>query len=66
MPLKTFPFMDWRVKKLYQTVLGIRSVSLVDLIDYNKARAKEEMQAALAATARPACRSSALAIAPST
>ena len=42
-PLKTYPFMDWRVKKLYQTVLGIRSVSLLDLIDYNKARAKEEI-----------------------
>ena len=42
-PLKTFPFMDLRVKKVYQMLLGIRAVSLLDLVDYHKARTKEEI-----------------------
>lgn len=40
-PLKTFPFMDLRVKKLYQMVYGITSVSLLDLVPYNKAEVKK-------------------------
>jgi N-acetyl sugar amidotransferase len=42
-PLKTYPFMDLRVKKIYQMLLGIRSSSLLDLVDYHKARTKEEI-----------------------
>ena len=40
-PLKTFPFMDLRVKKLYQMVYGVHSVSLLDLVPYHKAEVKK-------------------------
>jgi N-acetyl sugar amidotransferase len=40
-PLKTFPFMDLRVKKLYQMVHGVHSVSVLDLVPYHKAEVKQ-------------------------
>lgn len=40
-PLRTYPFMDIRVKKLHQIVKGIRSHSILDYVDYDKAEAKD-------------------------
>lgn len=44
MPLKTFPFMDAKVKRYYQRVVGIKSVSLLNFVDYNKKKVKELIQ----------------------
>ena len=41
MPLRTYPFFDLRVKKLYQIVRGIRSHSVLDYVEYDKAAVKE-------------------------
>lgn len=43
-PLKTFPFMDAKVKRYYIKVKGVRSVSVLDYFDYNKATVKEFIQ----------------------
>jgi len=43
-PLRTYPFMGLKVKKLYQQIYGIRSHSLLDLVPYRKAEAKERIQ----------------------
>ncbi len=43
-PLKTFPFMDAKVKRYYQKIKGIRSVSVLDYADYNKQAVKELIQ----------------------
>jgi hypothetical protein len=43
-PLKTFPFMDAKVKRYYQQVKGIRSISVLNYLDYNKKRVKEKIQ----------------------
>ncbi len=46
-PLRTYPFMGLKVKKLYQQVYGIRSHSLLDLVPYRKAEAQRRIQAEL-------------------
>lgn len=43
-PLKTFPFMDAKVKRYYQQVKGVRSVSVLNYVDYNKRAVKETIQ----------------------
>lgn len=43
-PLKTFPFMDAKVKRYYQQVKGVQSVSVLDYFEYNKAEVKRRIQ----------------------
>jgi len=43
-PLKTFPFIDSKVKRYYRGVKGIRSVALLNLVNYNKKKVKEEIE----------------------
>lgn len=43
-PLKTFPFMDGKVKRYYQQVKGVRSVSIPNYFEYNKAEVKKIIQ----------------------
>lgn len=43
-PLKSFPFMDAKVKRYYQQVKGVQSVSLLNYLDYNKAEVKQLIQ----------------------
>jgi N-acetyl sugar amidotransferase len=40
-PLKTFPFMDAKVKRYYQQVKKVTSVSVLNYVDYNKKEVKE-------------------------
>ena len=40
-PLKTYPFMNLKVKKYHQMVRGIRSHSILNYVDYNKASVKK-------------------------
>jgi N-acetyl sugar amidotransferase len=42
--LKTFPFMDAKVKRYYQQTKGITSVSLLNYVDYNKQVVKDTIQ----------------------
>lgn len=42
--LKTFPFMDAKVKRYYQQVKGITSVSLLNYVSYNKQSVKNIIQ----------------------
>ena len=44
LPLKTFPFSNAKVKRYYQQVMGVRSVSVINYVDYNKKRIKELIQ----------------------
>lgn len=44
LPLKTFPFMDAKVKRYYQQMMGVRSVSILNYTEYNKKRVKELIQ----------------------
>jgi N-acetyl sugar amidotransferase len=41
LPLKTFPFMDGKVKRYYQQIKGVASVSVLNYLDYNKKDVKE-------------------------
>jgi N-acetyl sugar amidotransferase len=41
LPLKTFPFMDQKVKRYYQAIKGIRSASVLNYVEYNKKETKE-------------------------
>lgn len=43
-PLKTFPFMDAKVKRYYQQVKGVQSVSVLDYFEYDKAEVKRRIQ----------------------
>lgn len=43
-PLKTFPFMDAKVKRYYQQVKGVTSISVLDFVKYNKAQVKETIE----------------------
>ncbi|OQP66894.1 ExsB family protein [Niastella vici] len=43
-PLKTFPFMDAKVKRYYQQMLGVKSVSILNYTEYNKKQVKELIQ----------------------
>jgi len=40
-PLRTFPFMDLKVKKYYQLMLGIESHSILDSVEYEKEAVKQ-------------------------
>ena len=40
-PLKTYPFMDVRLKKFHQLVSGTKSHSILDYVDYDKAAVKK-------------------------
>ncbi|MBS1774571.1 MAG: N-acetyl sugar amidotransferase [Bacteroidetes bacterium] len=42
--LKTFPFMDAKVKRYYQQVKGVQSVSVLNYADYNKQAVKKLIQ----------------------
>ena len=44
LPLKTFPFSNARVKRYYREVLGVRSVSVINYVDYNKQQVKQLIQ----------------------
>jgi N-acetyl sugar amidotransferase len=44
LPLKTFPFMDARVKRYYHQIIGVRSVSLLNLVEYDKRKVKQLIQ----------------------
>jgi N-acetyl sugar amidotransferase len=46
-PLKTFPFMDTKVKRYYMGVKGIKSMSLLHYTDYHKKTVKELIQSEL-------------------
>lgn len=43
-PLKTFPFMDTRVKSYYRHFKGITTVHLLNCVDYDKGKVKERIQ----------------------
>lgn len=40
-PLKTFPFMDSKVKRYYQQMKGVTAISVLNYVDYNKKAVKE-------------------------
>src|ERR1700722_19039776 len=44
LPLKTFPFSNARVKRYYREVLGVRSISVINYVDYNKQQVKQLIQ----------------------
>jgi N-acetyl sugar amidotransferase len=44
LPLKTFPFSNTKVKRYYQKVVGVRSISVINYVDYNKEQVKELIQ----------------------
>jgi N-acetyl sugar amidotransferase len=44
LPLKTFPFSNAKVKRYYQQVLGVRSVSPINYVDYDKQQVKQLIQ----------------------
>jgi N-acetyl sugar amidotransferase len=46
-PLKTFPFMAAKVKRYYQQIKGVQSVSLLNYMDYNKEKVKALIQSEL-------------------
>jgi len=46
-PLKTFPFMNAKVKRFYQQIKGVQSVSLLNYMDYNKDKVKALIQSEL-------------------
>jgi N-acetyl sugar amidotransferase len=43
-PLKTYPFMDFKVKQYYQKIIGVKSVSILNFVDYQKNSIKEIIQ----------------------
>lgn len=43
-PLKTFPFMDAKVKRYYQSIKKVTSVSVLNYLEYNKSKVKETIQ----------------------
>jgi N-acetyl sugar amidotransferase len=43
-PLKTFPFLDTKVKRYFQQIKNISSFSLLNYMDYNKSLVKEIIQ----------------------
>lgn len=47
-PLKTFPFMDAKVKRYYQSIKKVTSVSVLNYLEYNKSKVKETIQKELA------------------
>lgn len=43
-PLKTFPFMNPKIKRYYQAVKGIESVAILNYVSYNKAEVKKRIE----------------------
>ncbi len=43
-PLKTYPFIDLMLKKWHGMIRGLRSHSILNWVEYNKAAVKEEIQ----------------------
>lgn len=43
-PLKTFPFMDTKVKRYYQKIKGIQSVAMLNYVTYNKSEVKKRIE----------------------
>lgn len=43
-PLKTFPFMDAKVKRYYQQIKGVRTVSVLNYTEYRKQEVKKLIQ----------------------
>lgn len=43
-PLRSFPFMDAKVKRYYQQIKGVRSISVLNYVPYNKKQVKELIQ----------------------
>jgi len=43
-PLKTFPFMNSKVKRYYQAVKGIESVAILNYVSYNKSEVKKRIE----------------------
>lgn len=46
-PLKTYPFMDWKVKRYYQAWKKISQWSILNYVDYDKAEVKQRIIADL-------------------
>jgi len=44
LPLKTFPFSNAKVKRYYREVMGVRSISVINYVDYNKQQVKQLIQ----------------------
>jgi N-acetyl sugar amidotransferase len=44
LPLKTFPFMNAKVKRYYQQMMGVKSISVLNYLTYNKKNVKELIQ----------------------
>jgi N-acetyl sugar amidotransferase len=44
LPLKTFPFSNAKVKRYYQQVMGVRSISVINYVEYNKKKVKALIQ----------------------
>jgi N-acetyl sugar amidotransferase len=44
LPLKTFPFSNAKVKRYYQEVMGVRSISMINYVEYNKQQVKKLIQ----------------------
>ncbi len=44
LPLRTFPFSNAKVKRYYQQVLGVRSISPINYVDYDKQQVKQLIQ----------------------
>lgn len=44
LPLKTFPFSNAKVKRYYQEVMGVRSISVINYVPYNKQEVKQLIQ----------------------
>lgn len=42
-PMKTYPLMDWKVKKLYQMFGRVTQTSILNYVPYNKARVKQQI-----------------------
>lgn len=43
-PLKTFPFMDAKVKRYYQKIKGVQSLAILNYVDYNKSEVKKRIE----------------------
>ena len=43
LPLKTYPLMNWKVKRYYQQWRGIRAWSILNFVPYDKAKVKQQI-----------------------
>lgn len=42
-PMKTYPLMDWKVKKVLQMHKGLQALSILNYVPYNKAEVKQQI-----------------------